>query len=96
MKKADNFNPGKWLVENKLTSQSNLNENQNTLSFNGKFIDRSTIEIDGIDENDYPDFADVYIEYAEYTDGTPLTDTELDEFNDKHSDIAQEMAYDRY
>jgi hypothetical protein len=28
MKKADNFNPGKWLVENKITSQSRLNENQ--------------------------------------------------------------------
>ena len=26
MKKADNFNPGNWLVENKLTSQSKLNE----------------------------------------------------------------------
>ena len=28
MKKADNFNPGNWLVENKITSQSRLNENQ--------------------------------------------------------------------
>lgn len=26
MKKADNFSPAKWLVENKLTSQSKLNE----------------------------------------------------------------------
>jgi hypothetical protein len=26
MKKADNFNPGQWLVENKLTKQSQLNE----------------------------------------------------------------------
>jgi hypothetical protein len=26
MKKADNFNPGKWLVENKITKQSRLNE----------------------------------------------------------------------
>jgi hypothetical protein len=26
MKKADNFNPGKWLVENKITTQSRLNE----------------------------------------------------------------------
>jgi hypothetical protein len=26
MKKADKFNPGKWLVENKLTNQSQLNE----------------------------------------------------------------------
>ena len=30
MKKADNFNPGQWLVENKLTSSSKLlKENQN-------------------------------------------------------------------
>ena len=28
MKKADNFNPGKWLVENKITTQSRLNENK--------------------------------------------------------------------
>jgi hypothetical protein len=27
MKKADNFDAGKWLVENKNTSQSRLNEN---------------------------------------------------------------------
>ena len=27
MKSADNFNPGKWLVENKITTQSRLNEN---------------------------------------------------------------------
>ena len=26
MKSADNFNPGKWLVENKITTQSRLNE----------------------------------------------------------------------
>jgi signal peptidase II len=26
MKQADNFNPGKWLIENKLTNQSQLNE----------------------------------------------------------------------
>jgi hypothetical protein len=28
MKKADTFNPGKWLVENKITTQSRLNENE--------------------------------------------------------------------
>jgi hypothetical protein len=30
MKKADNFNPGKWLVENKITTQSKLNEEKPT------------------------------------------------------------------
>jgi hypothetical protein len=29
MKKADNFNPGSWLVENKITFQSRLNEVKN-------------------------------------------------------------------
>jgi hypothetical protein len=28
MRKADNFNPGKWLVENKITTQSRLNEDE--------------------------------------------------------------------
>ena len=28
MKKADNFDPSKWLVENKITFQSRLNENE--------------------------------------------------------------------
>ena len=28
MKKADNFDPSKWLVENKITTQSRLNENK--------------------------------------------------------------------
>ena len=27
MKKADNFNPSKWLIENKITTQSSLKEN---------------------------------------------------------------------
>ena len=28
MRKADNFDPSKWLVENKITTQSRLNENK--------------------------------------------------------------------
>ena len=28
MKKADNFDASKWLVENKITTQSRLNENE--------------------------------------------------------------------
>jgi hypothetical protein len=28
MNKADNFNAGKWMVENKITTQSRLNEDQ--------------------------------------------------------------------
>ena len=37
MKKADNFDASKWLVENKVTTQSKLNEEKN--QFNGKSLD---------------------------------------------------------
>ena len=33
MKKADNFDAGKWLVENKITTQSRLNEGSDTYPF---------------------------------------------------------------
>ena len=33
MKKADNFNANKWLVENKITTQSKLNEGRAGTSF---------------------------------------------------------------
>jgi hypothetical protein len=39
MKKADNFNPGKWLVENKITFQSQLNENKNIDDLVGEIED---------------------------------------------------------
>ena len=41
-------------------------------------IDKSTIEMDGIDLKDYPDFCDAYISYAEDETGRPLTDEELE------------------
>jgi hypothetical protein len=94
MKQVDNFNPGSWLVENKLTSQSKLNENQNTLSFNGKEVDINSLQVEDI--NDYPDFANAYIDYAEYTDGTKLSDKEINEFNEQFPDLAAEIALENY
>ena len=57
-------------------------------------VDRSTIEIDGVDKSDYPDFSDAYISYAEWEDGTALTHAELDAFTDDNSDLVHELAYD--
>jgi len=95
MKKADNFNPGQWLVENKLTNQSQLNEMPKIMDPTRK-VDLSSIEIDGVDRNDYPDFVDAYITYAEYEDGTPLTDKELEKFENESYGIAQEIALERF
>ena len=56
-------------------------------------IDHGSIEIEGIDMNDYPDFVDAYIAAANFEDGTPLTDEEIDQLNDEMADEIHDLAY---
>ena len=61
-----------------------------------KDIDYSTIQLDGIDYSDYPDFCDAFICYAEHTDGTPLSDDELDKLNEDRylvDDLVHDSLY---
>jgi hypothetical protein len=50
---------------------------------NRKEVDLKTIQLDGIDMNDYPDFSDAYIAYAEFMDGTKLNTDECFELEGK-------------
>ena len=61
---------------------------------NGKEIDMRSLEIDGVDPRDYPDFSDAYISHASFTDGTDLSDEEMDQLNDEHGDLVYDLAYD--
>ena len=61
---------------------------------NGKQVDLRSIELDGVESFDYPKYVDAYADYAEFTDGTPLSDDELDELTDKHGDIINMRAHD--
>jgi hypothetical protein len=88
---ADNFNLRSFLSENKLTKNAQL---LNEVSFNGKPVNVGSIEIDGIDMEDYPDFVDAYIVAAEYEDGTPLTDGELEQFQEENYDLIGELIHD--
>lgn len=48
-------------------------------------------EIAGVDRRDYPDYCDAYIERASWkSTGKDLTEEELDELHDKHSDWVYE------
>ena len=64
------------------------------LMINGKEIDMRSLEIDGVNPRDYPDFSDAYISYATFTDGSELSDEEMDQLNDEHGDLVHELAYD--
>jgi hypothetical protein len=61
---------------------------------NGKQVDLRSIEVDGVESWDRPDYADAYASAATFTDGTALTDDELDELSDKHGDIINMKAHD--
>lgn len=89
---ADNFNLRTFLTENKLTKNAQILKEE--ISFNGKPVNVGSIEIDGIDTEDYPDFVDAYIASAEYEDGTPLTDEELVQFQEENYDIVSQMIHD--
>ncbi len=47
-----------------------------------KTIDWDSVQIDDVYWNDYPDFCDAYFASGNKTDGTPLSDDELDELRD--------------
>jgi hypothetical protein len=61
---------------------------------NGKQVDIGSIELDGVESWDRPDYADAYASAATFTDGTALTDDELDTLSDQHGDVINMRAHD--
>ncbi len=64
------------------------------VSINGKPVNVSSIEVDGVNSWDRPDFVDAYITYAEFMDGTLLSDDELVQLEQEHGDLVNQAAHD--
>tara|TARA_Y100000817_G_scaffold310522_1_gene301290 strand:+ start:1915 stop:2136 length:222 start_codon:yes stop_codon:yes gene_type:complete len=62
------------------------------LPFKGKFVNWYSLQVEGVDTRDYPDFCDCWISYGEWADGTPLTESELEDIQEEYSDLAYEIA----
>jgi hypothetical protein len=56
--------------------------NEKGVKMNIKFKEVTNIELGGVDMTDYPDFCDAFVESATKLDGTPLTDVELEAFEE--------------
>ena len=56
------------------------------MNINGREVNTSTLEVEGVDPSDWPDFCMAYFSYAEFADGEPLTDIELDLLSDNYGD----------
>jgi len=63
------------------------------VTINGKEVDMKSLEVDGVDTRDYPDFSDAFISAGWFTDGSKMSDDELDSFQNQHSDVAHELAH---
>lgn len=74
--------------------QSLMQEGQG-IPFQGRVVDVSSIELDGVHRWDHPDYSDAYVSGAQFTDGTELTDEELDAFTNENGDLVNQMAHDR-
>ena len=57
-------------------------------------INQATCIVENIDLRDYPDFCDAFVSYAEWSDGTPLTERQLDQLHDHHPDFVHEIVSD--
>jgi len=67
-----------------------------TMNIDWSKVDKTTVEIDGMDSRDYPDFCDTFISSVEYK-GREATEEELDAITDGWNDNIDsplcEMAY---
>lgn len=64
------------------------------MELNGKKVDLRSFSVEDVDPCDYPDFCDAHLVGGCFEDGTPLTDEEMDQFNEENPDLVWEMAYD--
>ena len=65
------------------------------IMIDGKEVRRNSIEIDGIDMNDYPDFSDAYIIAAKFVDGTELDEDQIEQLNDYDDyGLVNELIFD--
>jgi hypothetical protein len=55
-------------------------------------VDLSSLQIEGIYMDDYPDFCDAYFSDGNRLDGTKLLDDELEKLTDDFPEMLNEMA----
>ena len=86
------------LIESNRSNEETVTEEEEVitegLEINGKKVDKGSFEVDGIDYNDHPDYVDAYISAAKFEDGEKLSDVELDQLNDKHTDVVYDAVMD--
>ena len=61
-----------------------------------KQVDVNSFEFDQVDVRDYPDFCDAFVSHAEFTDGTALSEYQLDVLGDMFYSVVYEKLLENY
>jgi hypothetical protein len=63
------------------------------ISLKGRAVDRRSINISGVERQDYPDFCDAYISEAQWAnEGTALNDEELEQLTQEQSQLVNDLS----
>ena len=66
------------------------------VTLHGREVDPQSINIEGVDRQDYPDFADAFIGEAVWmNDGTALDDEELQQLTEENGDLVNELSHEQ-
>ena len=72
--------------------QRMMNENDTgDMVVDGKTVDVQSIDFSHVSMRDYPDFDDVWIESAYFTDGTALSQDQIDQLERDYDDEIYEL-----
>ena len=67
---------------------------KNNVTLNGREVDPRSINIEGVDRQDYPDFSDAFIGEAVWmNDGTALNDEELEQLTEEQGEMVNYLAH---
>ena len=57
-------------------------------------VDTRSAEVEDVNTRDYPDFSDAFISAMDWSDGTQMTDSELEKWSDTNPDEVYEIVYE--
>jgi hypothetical protein len=66
------------------------------VTVNGKPVDIHSLEVENPYPEDYPDFSDAYFSAGQFTDGTPMSDQELEQLGSENGDLLHTAAHDNF
>jgi len=73
-----------------------VKEAEEKVIVNGKLVDPTSLEVEDIDTKDYPDFSDAYFSAGQFTDGSNLSDNELDILKDRYPELLYKKIESRF